>query len=272
MARFAIDMFGDAADRFEAAQAEVLQEWQPSCECDAPGLRPACRTCPDCHQLRLFTQMKLSATPEKVFPAAFPPPNPAYRHPSDVREKALEMYAQGHSLFEIQAATGVGGRYTIRGWAKAAGLPPRLVLHPLEIRENCLRLYQSGEQPKKIEKLTGVPSDTIRGWAHDVGIIRKQGYSSETKIYCLILYQQGKTPSEIMELTQVPAGQVRRWAVAAQISRSSKPRKHPESVRNYCLLLSQQGKDYREIEVLTGVSADTVRGWVKKQNTIGLDK
>lgn len=266
MAKFAIDMFGDAADRFEAAQAEVLQEWQPSCGCDVPGMRPACRTCPDCHQLRLLTQMKLSATPETVFPAALPPPQAAYPHPLDVREKALEMYAQGHLLSEIQAATGVGDRHTIRKWAKAAGLPPRLVLYSPEIRENCLRLYQSGKQPSKIEELTGVPSDTILGWAHDAGIVRQRGYSSETKTLCLTLYKQGKTPNEITELTQVPAKTIRAWAATAHISRSSgRPRKHPEAIRNQCLLLHQQGKDYREIEALTGVAADTVRGWVKKQ-------
>lgn len=264
MAKLAIDMFGDAADRFEAAQAEVLQEWQPSCGCDAPGLHPACHTCPDCRQLRLLTQMKLSAMPDKVFPAALPSPKAAYPHPLDVREKALEMYAQGHLLSEIQAATGVGDRHTIRKWAKVAGLPPRLVIYPPKMQEYCLRLYQSGKKPSQIESLTGVPGDTVRGWAHDAGVSRKVGHSTETKAYCLALYQQGKTPTEIQELTQVPASVIRRWAATAKISRKpGGPRKYSQAVRDYCFQLRQEGKDYWEIEVLTGVSEATVRIWVK---------
>jgi transposase len=270
MVKFAIDMFGDAADRFEAAQAEVLQEWQPSCGCDAPGLRPTCRTCPDCHQLRLLTQMKLSATPEKVFPAALPPPQAAYPHPLDIREKALEMYAQGHLLSEIQAATGVGDRHTIRGWARAAGLSSRLVIYPVEIRENCLRLYQSGMQPSQIEALTGVPADTIRGWVHDTGIIRKVGHSAVTRAQCLALYQQGKTPTEIQKLTQVPVSAIRRWVATVKISREpGSPRKHSQAIRDYCFQLRKEGKDYREIESLSGVSESTVRGWIKQQATLG---
>jgi len=265
MTKFAIDIFAEAADRFAAAQAEVLQEWQPSCECDAPGLRPACLTCSDCHQLRLLTQLKLSITPETVFPVALPP-RVIFPHPLEVREKALEMYAQGYPLSKIQAETGVGDRHTIRAWARESNMPPRLVGYPAKIRENCLRLYQMGKKPRTIEELTSVPADTIRRWAHDAGIVRNPGYSAETKTRCLSLYQQGNTPKEIEALTRVFPHTIQRWAAAAGISRGSGSRyKHSESVRNHCLLLRREGKDYREIEVLTGISEGTVRGWFKKQ-------
>lgn len=265
MTKFAIDIFAEAADRFAAAQAEVLQEWQPGCGCDAPGLRPACQTCSDCHQLRVLTQMKLSATPETVFPAALPPKY-AFPYPPEIRQKALEMYAQGYPLGEIQAETGVGDRHTIRAWARESNMPSRLVNYPAKVRENCLRLYKLGKKPSKIEELTGVPADTIQSWAHDAGITRNPVYSAETRTHCLSLYQQGNTPKEIEALTGVLSNTIRRWVAVAGISRGSgSPRKHSESVRNQCLLLRQEGKGYREIEVLTGVSETTVRGWVKKQ-------
>jgi transposase-like protein len=264
MIKFAIDIFGDAADRFEAAQAAVLQEWQLSCGCEAPGLRPECRTCLDCQQLKVLTQMKLSAIPEAVFPATASP-KCTYPHPPAIREEALALYAQGCPLSEIQAKTGVGDRRTLRRWAKAAGLPPRLVIYPAAMRAHCLHLYQSGKRTSKIEALTGVPADTIKSWVHDAGLVRHPFYSAETKRHCLALYQQGKTPNAIEGLTQVPASRIRQWAASAQISRSAgRPPQYLVSVRDQCLLLRQEGKDYREIAVLTGVSESTVRKWVKQ--------
>lgn len=267
MPRFTLDIFGDAANRFEAAQAEVLKEWQPSCGCDAPGFRPECRTCADCHQIRVLTQMKLSATPEETFPAALPPDcNCAYL--PDIREKALEMYAQGYPVSEIQAETGVNDRQTIRHWARKAGLPPRLVLYPDEIREKCFRLYKSGKKTSQIEKLTGVPTDTINGWLHDAGMTSTVSYSAETKAQCLSLYQEGKSPTAIASLTQVPVGTVQYWVRKANLGRKpGSPRKYSEEVRQRCLQLRKEGRDYREIEVLTGVREGTVRWWFKQNSS-----
>lgn len=265
MPKFTIDIFEDAADRFEAAQAEVLKEWQPACGCDAPGLRPECRTCCDCYQLRVLTQMKLSPTPEKVFPAALPPES-SYPHPPEVKERVLEMYAQGCPLSEIQAETGVGNRQTIRSWAREAGMPSRLVIHSNEVRERCLRFYQLGKKCSEIEHLTRVPADTIQGWAQNAGITRRPHYSAEIKAYCLSLYQQGSAPNNIESLTGVRVHTIQRWVRKAKLNRESgRPRKYSEAVRESCLLLKQEGKDYREIVVLTGVSEATVRGWVKKK-------
>lgn len=266
MAKFAIEMFGDAVARFEAAQAEVLQEWQPPCGCDAPGFRPECRTCSDCHQLRILTQMKLSAAPETVFPPALPPPT-TQAYPLDVKQQAVELYAQGVALNQIQAVIGVKNRQAIREWAKAANIAPRIEFYSPEVREHCLRLYQLGNSPGKIEELTEVPADTIRGWAHDTGIIRNPAYPSETKAHCLMLYQQGDAPKTIAQATGVPVGTIRRWVAAAKLSRTpGRPRQYPDEIRNQCLRLRQEGKDYREIEVLIGVSESTIREWVKQQS------
>ncbi len=274
MAKFAIDIFDGAAERFESAQAEVLKEWQPSCGCDAPGLLPQCRNCSDCHQLRFLTQLKLSTTPEDVFPPALPPQT-TQAYPSDVKEKALEMYTQGYPLSEIQAETGVKNRQAIRVWAREANIPPRIDFYSAEVREYCLRLYELGKKPSEIEKITGVPADTIRGWAHEAGIIRNlpRSYSNETKTHCLSLYQQGKSPKEIAKLTNVLAGTIQNWVAAAKIGRRpGSPRKYSDSVRKQCFLLRQEGKDYREIEGLTGVSETTIRGWVKTQSSSTSDK
>lgn len=211
MAKFAIDIFADAAARFEAAQAEVLQEWQLGCGCEAPGLRPECHTCTDCQQLRFLTQQKLSATPEAVFPGPFPLKK-SYSYSVELQAKAVEMYNQGCPLKDIQAATGVRDRDTIRKWAvRANAVSP--TVYSAEIREQCLRLYQSGKILSSIEKSTKVPRQVLLQWVTEAEVVRRVNnqHSDSVKERCLQLRKEGKTYPEIQDLTGVPKNTAIAW-------------------------------------------------------------
>jgi transposase-like protein len=264
MINSALSLFETAAARFEAAQAAVLQEWALDCGCTAPGLRLECQTCPANRQLRLLTQLKLSATPATEFPTVAPLPV-QHAYSQAIWQQALALYAQGVPLADIQQQTGVADRHTIRHWARCAGLPPRLEPYPPALRQQGLRLYQSGLTPKVIESIIGVPADTIGGWAQAAGVSRPSRHTDTVKEQCLALYLEGQTPNAIQAETGVGAQTIRRWVAAAKISRSSgRPRTYPESVRQQCRALSQAGQDCREIEALTGVAAETVQLWLRQ--------
>lgn len=212
MAKFAIDIFADAAARFEAAQAEVLQEWQLGCGCEAPGLRPECHTCTDCQQLRVLTQQKLSATPEADFPGPFPLKR-SHSYSLELQAKAVEMYNQGCPLKDIQAATGVRDRETIRQWARRMNAASQPTVYSPEVREQCLRLYQSGEILSTIEKTTKVPRQVLLQWITEAKILRRVNnqHSDSVKERCLQLRKEGKSYTEIQDLTGVSKNTVIAW-------------------------------------------------------------
>ena len=212
MAKFASEIFADAAARFEAAQAEVLQEWQLGCGCEAPGLRPECHSCTDCQQLRVLTQQKLSATPEAVFPGPFPLKK-SYSYSLELQAKAVEMYNQGCPLKDIQAATGVRDRDTIRQWARRMNAASHPAVYSPEIREQCLRLYQSGKILSSIEKATKVPRQVLLQWVTEAKVVRRVNnqHSDSVKEHCLQLRKEGKTYTEIEALTGVPKNTAIAW-------------------------------------------------------------
>lgn len=262
MPKLTLELFHDAASRFEKAEAEVQQAWKKGCHCPSPGERLECWTCPYYKNLGRLIQKKLHATPEKVF-ALIPPAVSVNPASDEVKEQCWEMYRNGYSIEEIQRLVGVKSRRTLRGWLREAGLLLTGTQYPEPLKQKCLQMYADRCTPSEIENETSVPADVVTDWAATAGISRKRKYSQETQQHCLALYSEGKSSTEIHQLTGIADKTIRAWIWKAGISRGQK--RYSTREKQKCRTLYQQGKSPREIEELTGILQATIRSWKRKE-------
>ncbi|HEY9297957.1 MAG TPA: hypothetical protein VIQ31_16680, partial [Phormidium sp.] len=165
MSKLVLDIFQKAVERFVAAEEAVRVDEPLPCGCQSPGSRLECRDCCYCEQLGLLIQNQLHPTPEKVFPERLSLPETSCPYPSEVRQKAVELYAQGYTLAEIRQLTGGMNHNLISQLARQAGLPKRTAQYPEELKQTCLELYSVGKTTMEIQNLTGVPVYIVRVWA-----------------------------------------------------------------------------------------------------------
>jgi hypothetical protein len=71
--KLTINIFEQAAERFTASEAEVLQDWCLPCNCPAPGEIANCQNCPYFRELVQRIQENLNSGGAEVFPMMLPP-------------------------------------------------------------------------------------------------------------------------------------------------------------------------------------------------------
>jgi transposase-like protein len=267
--RLTLNIFEQAASRFTAAEAEVLQDWHSPCNCQSPGEYPNCQNCPYFKELVELIQAKLHPTPAEVFPIILPPEiKPPYHE--EVKQQCLDLHERGYPLEKIQGLTGVTNRKTLRRWIRETGGLKTGTEYSPEEKQRCLNLYADGMTPQQIEDTTGVSADVIGDWARQAGVFKaRTSYSDEQKQQVQALYKEERTLSEIEALTGVRAASARSMAKRANLHRArryggGRPVGHPPEVKQSCQKLLQEGKSPPQIEELLGVSADTVRRWKKE--------
>lgn len=267
-----VNIFEQAAERFTASEAEVLQDWCLPCNCPAPGEIANCQNCPYFRELVQRIQEKLHSGGAEVFPMMLPPEiKPPY--PDEVRQQCLELHRQEYSFEKIQELIGVTNRQTLRGWVRKAGKLKQASDYSLLERQHYVNLYSEGMSPSQIESLTGVPTDLLNDWVKAAGVSRpRKYYSDEQKEQALALFLEGRDVKEIEVLTGVYAKSIRSMVKRANLSNLRRPRRygggrppvHSPEVRQSCQKLLLEGKSPPQIEELLGISADTVRRWKKE--------
>lgn len=263
--------FEAAADQFLALKAEALPDWVPVCQCENPGTRLECITCPS-YRL-LVKQMQEHISPEEK-PACVPkliPPQPTQLVSDEDRQRYCELYANGYSVTEIRWISG-NNLKDIRRWLRDAGLIGGCADYSAEEKHRCLELYKSGLTPQAVEAQTRIPADVVSDWVAQAGCHRPKtvhSYSEEDKQRCIDLYLEGNSCQTVATVTGIPAKKINSWLKRAGAKRpkifgGGRRKTYSLEFRERCLRLLANGQTATQVERALDVSADTVRRWKKE--------
>lgn len=257
--------FQEAVDRFQIAEAEVLETWQGYCHCPDPGFQLKCQNCPYFIELVLEIQKKLQPEPEKVFPRILPL-ELEQPYSEELLQQCLELYGRKYSLAQIQRLTGITNRDILRGWLNSNGLLKKSSDYSQAERQPYLALYKEGLTPIQIEDATGVSVELIYDWIKLAGISRGPiSYPQERKEECLSLYVEGLSCGKIEAITGISRDTVGYWVKQANLARkpckAGRPPKYSPDVKQACLELLAQGKSATQIEEKVNISPATIRRW-----------
>jgi len=93
---------------------------------------------------------------------------------SSVKEKAIQMYGEGHSSGDVAAALGIG-RQTVLRWCHAAGC----VRNASEaqgctddVKRMAIEMYKGGLTSAQVAKQLGRGTSAVLRWCHAAGCVR----------------------------------------------------------------------------------------------------
>lgn len=108
--------------------------------------------------------------PDRAFPMKAVKHIPDSVYPQEVRQKAVDLFAQGAGYKRVSTAIGVP-LYTVRDWARQykagkfhAEIPDNIVCYDKDTREWAMALRRSGMSWSKFEKTTGISRATCLKW------------------------------------------------------------------------------------------------------------
>lgn len=262
-------IFQKAVDRFSTVEEIALEDWQPMCDCQKPGIRLTCQDCPFFRayvarlQKIVSSSEMVSNLPIILAPTLQPP------FSEKVKQQCVSLYQQNCTIEEIQNFVGITSREVIREWLYEADVLKKEGSYSPEIRQQCVALYEAGKPIKEIEDQLRVSAEAISHWVNRANLSRsKPSYSSQQQQMSLTLYQQGKKLKEIEAMTAVRVEHIQAWVKEAGYKRSKpasgRPPIYSAELREECLRLLEEGKTTAQVELIKGVTAGTILQWARK--------
>jgi transposase-like protein len=93
---------------------------------------------------------------------------------SSVKEKAVQMYGEGHSAGDVAAALGIGST-TVCRWCRAAGCnrtKSETQGCADDVKSKAIELYKSGMHSTQVAKQLGIGTTAVLRWCRAAGCIR----------------------------------------------------------------------------------------------------
>jgi len=93
---------------------------------------------------------------------------------SSVKEKAVQMYGEGHSSVDVAAALGIGTTTVLR-WCRAEGcMRTKSETQGCtdDVKSRAIEMYKSGTPSTQIAKQLGIGTTAVLRWCRAAGCIR----------------------------------------------------------------------------------------------------
>lgn len=91
--------------------------------------------------------------------------------PQELRDKAVSMYQNGHSIRYVASAISVHAT-TIRIWLKKNGIKIHRNKYSIEKKSQALKLYKEGLSQKEVASKLGIGKKTIQRWTRTAKLSR----------------------------------------------------------------------------------------------------